>query len=112
MTKVNLIRQSLNPVKQEDLEVMMKDYQTRFDLIMSESNGDMKKVHESTDELIAAIREEYKDQMTLRINMPTSLKQWKNLITEMGGHISIGTHVESGAITLVLMDDDDSGLAY
>jgi len=113
MAKVKLVRKSLNPVHKDDLDRMMEDYKTRYDAILGNVGHDMKKVHEQVEEMILTIRKDYEDESLILTDMPTSLKKWNELIVTHGNvPITIGTDVDTGKLMLVLMDQDDSGLAY
>lgn len=109
--KVKILRQSMNPVKDDKLNAMVKDYQKSFDGILEECGADMQAVHTKVEELLQYLQKKYKDDMELEIDMPKSGKQWKALIEEHGV-ISVGTHVETGKVCFIIMDSDDSGLAF
>ena len=105
------MRQSMNPVKQEALERMLAEYQKEYDIILDNCGGDMKSVHEQVEEMIVKMAEKYKDDIEVKVDLPKSGKQWAALNKEHGV-ISVGTHVETGKVALIIMDDEDAGIAF
>ena len=109
--KINLLRQSMNPLEKDKVDEMMNDYRTKYDEILSNAGGDMQSVHLQVEEMIVQLREHYKNDMEVTVELPTSGKQWKELLSKHGT-IALGTHVDTGKLCLMVMDADDTGISY
>jgi len=109
--KVSMMRSSMNPVKQEALERMLAEYQKEYDIILGNAGGDMKAVHLQVEDMIVRLSEKYKEDIEIKVELPANGKQWAALNKEHGV-ISVGTHITTGKVALIIMDEEDSGIAF
>ena len=108
--KVKMIRQSYTPVKDSVNKEMMDEYKLNYDKLTELHGTDMQSLHSSIEELIGDLRSKYEDRLSEYIDMPKSGKQWKQLLDQYGAVI-VGSHVDTGELLLIIMDEEDRGVA-
>ena len=108
--KVKLLKQSMSPVDEGKFNAMMDEYKSSYDTIIEESRGDMKKAHEGIDKMIEVLHDKYKGDRELEVDLPKTGKAWSVLLDKYGT-IALGTNIDSGKLCLMILDNDDAGIA-
>ena len=108
--KVQIIRQSMTPIEFEIHAQMMDEYQLNYDKLTEQSAGDMQKLHESLDNMIKDLTKRYEEHLSKEVDMPKTKKAWTELLDTYGA-IIVGTHVDTGKLMLIVMDDQVQGIS-
>jgi len=109
--KVQLIRKSMNPVEAYKLTEMVDEYKKRYDILLEKYGTDMKEMHENLEPMIESLMNDYEDDLSLTVTLPTSGPQWKKLINKYDCTITLGTNIETEKLMLIIMDEDDTGIS-
>jgi hypothetical protein len=98
---VTIIKQSGNPVDEGDAKEFLKEWKDGFDKLF-DAEGDMAIVSEKATEYEQELMKKYKIERS--VELPKSMKAWKNLLDEHKSGIMVDQHVKTGHLMFVILD--------
>lgn len=96
-----IIKQSGNPINNEDAEAYQKEWKDGFDKLF-DVEGDMAIVSQKAKEYEDELATKYEAQN--KIKMPKSMKAWRLLLDKYKNGIMVDQSVETGEIIFVILD--------
>jgi len=98
---VTIIKQSGNPVDSEEAAAYHKEWKEGFDKLL-DIKGDMAIVSEKAKEYEEELIKKYKIERS--VDLPKSMKAWKNLLEKHHSGIMVDVHSKTGELMLVILD--------
>ena len=98
---VTIIKQSGNPVDEDVTKKFLDEWKEGFDNIF-DAKGDMAVVTEKAKEFEEELLKKYKIEK--QVNLPKSLKAWKELLENHKSGIMVDIHAKTGEIMFVILD--------
>ena len=98
---VMIIKQSGNPINNEDAEAYQKEWKNGFDKLF-DIKGDMAIVSEKAREYEKELADKYEAHN--KIEMPKSMKAWKLLLDKYENGIMVDQNIKTGEIMFVILD--------
>ena len=98
---VTIIKQSGNPVDEGDAKAFLEEWKEGFDKLF-EADGDMAIVTEKAQEYEEELMKKYKIERT--IELPKSMKAWKNLLEKHHSGIMVDVNAKTGELMFVILD--------
>ena len=98
---VTIIKQSGNPVDEEDAKEFLKEWKAGFDNLF-EVEGDMAIVTEKAQAYEEELMKKYKIERT--VELPKSMKAWKKLLEEHHSGIMVDQNHKTGELMFVILD--------
>ena len=98
---VTIIKQSGSPVDLKDAEKFKEEWKEGFDKLF-DAEGDMAIVSEKAQAFEKELMKKYKVERS--IELPKSLKAWKQLLEDSQGGIMVDVHSKTGELMFVILD--------
>tara|TARA_R100001132_G_C3208015_1_gene52262 strand:- start:280 stop:588 length:309 start_codon:yes stop_codon:yes gene_type:complete len=98
---VTIIKQSGNPVNNEEAEAYNKEWKEGFDKLF-DVKGDMAIVSEKAREYEEELSKKYGTKET--VELPKSMKAWKILLEKSKGPIMIDQSTDNGDLIFIILD--------
>ena len=98
---VTIIKQSGNPVDEGDAKKFLDEWKEGFDKLFS-AGGDMANVTEKADAYEEKLREKYNLEKVIQV--PKSMKAWKDLLKEHNSSIMVDVHIKTGKLLFIILD--------
>tara|TARA_Y100001956_G_scaffold26077_1_gene25872 strand:+ start:2455 stop:2766 length:312 start_codon:yes stop_codon:yes gene_type:complete len=98
---VTIIKQSGKPIDESEAEKFMEEWKTGFEKLF-ESETDMETVSKKADAYEEKLREKYNLEKVIQV--PKSMKAWKNLLKEHDSSIMVDVHVKTGKLLFIILD--------
>jgi L-lactate utilization protein LutC len=98
---VTIIKQSGSPVGTGEEEKFKTEWKEGFDKLF-EADGDMPVITEKAQALENELMEKYEIERS--IELPKSIKAWKELLEESKGSIMVDVHKDTGKLILIILD--------
>ena len=98
---VTIIKQSGNPVDEDDTKKFLDEWKEGFDNIF-DAKGDMANVTEKAKAYEEELIKKY--DMEKSVEMPKSIKAWKRLLEEHHSSIMVDVHHKTGDLMFVILD--------
>lgn len=101
--RVTIVRQSGNPVSEDQAKAYQEDFKERFDKLYDNAGGDMESLNEKLAELDAEMGGKY--ETSTELEMPKSGKAWLELLERhKNAGILVSTHKDTGKLMMVILD--------
>ena len=98
---VTIIKQSGNPVDEGDAKEFLKEWKDGFDKLF-DAAGDMAIVTEKATKYEQELMKKYKIEKS--VELPKSMKAWKNLLDEHQSGIMVDQHTKTRELMFVILD--------
>tara|TARA_R110002153_G_scaffold75413_3_gene195119 strand:+ start:3996 stop:4304 length:309 start_codon:yes stop_codon:yes gene_type:complete len=98
---VTIIKQSGNPVDESDAKKFLDEWKSGFDKLF-DAEGDMAIVTEKAQAYEEELMKKYKVEEV--VDLPKSMKAWKNLLDEHQSGIMVDQHAKTGNLMFVILD--------
>ena len=98
---VTIIKQSGNPVDEDDTKKFLDEWKEGFDNIF-DAKGDMAIVSEKAKSFEEELLKKYKVEK--QVNLPKSMKAWKQLLDNHKSGIMVDQHSKTGDLMFVILD--------
>ena len=98
---VTIIKQSGNPVDEGDAKEFLKEWKDGFDKLF-DAEGDMAIVTEKATKYEQELMKKYKIEKS--VELPKSMKAWKNLLDEHKSGIMVDQHAKTGNLMFIILD--------
>ena len=98
---VTIIKQSGNPVDEGDAKKFLDEWKDGFDKLF-DAEGDMAIVTEKATKYEQELMKKYKIEKS--VELPKSMKAWKNLLDEHKSGIMIDKHAKTGNLMFIILD--------
>ena len=107
--KIKTFRTSGNPVRPEDAKAYQEEWQKEIDVIFETLGKHGEKVSKAIDDLETKLKNKYNDLTIVELDLPTSAKAWKSLISDYGNimlttAVEENEHAKSGDLLFVIND--------
>jgi hypothetical protein len=103
MAKVQLFRQSKNPVNLEDYKAYQEDWVKYFDSVQAKYSLDMEKTHKMLEYGEKKLIKKY--NKTVLIELPKTNKKIKELCQQFGAPIMFAERQDGAGIVAIIMDE-------
>jgi hypothetical protein len=98
---VTIIKQSGKPIDESEAEKFMEEWKTGFEKLF-ESETDMETVSKKADAYEEKLREKYNLEKVIQV--PKSMKAWKDLLKEHNSSIMVDVHIKTGKLLFIILD--------
>jgi hypothetical protein len=98
---VTIIKQSGNPVDEGDAKEFLKEWKEGFDKLF-DAEGDMAIVTKKAQAYEEELMKKYKVEKS--VELPKSMKAWKQLLEQHHSGIMVDQHSKTGDIMFVILD--------
>ena len=98
---VTIIKQSGNPVDESEAKKFLDEWKEGFDKLF-DAKGDMAIVSEKAKAFEEELLKKYKIEK--QVNLPKSLKAWKELLENHKSGIMVDIHAKTGDLIFVILD--------
>jgi len=98
---VTIIKQSGNPVDESDAKKFLDEWKSGFDKLF-DAEGDMAIVTEKAQAYEEELMKKYKVEEV--VDLPKSMKAWKNLLDEHQSGIMVDQHAKTGNLMFIILD--------
>jgi len=98
---VTIIKQSGNPVDESEAKKFLDEWKEGFDKLFDEK-GDMAIVSEKAKSFEEELLKKYKVEK--QVNLPKSMKAWKQLLDNHKSGIMVDQHSKTGDLMFVILD--------
>ena len=98
---VTIIKQSGNPVDESEAKKFLDEWKEGFDKLFDEK-GDMAIVSKKAKSFEEELLKKYKVEK--QVNLPKSMKAWKQLLDNHKSGIMVDQHSKTGDLMFVILD--------
>ena len=98
---VTIIKQSGNPVDESEAKKFLDEWKEGFDKLF-DAKGDMAIVSEKAKAFEEELLKKYKVEK--QVNLPKSMKAWKELLDNHKSGIMVDPHAKTGDLMFVILD--------
>ena len=98
---VTIIKQSGSPVDEKEAEKFIEEWKEGFDKLF-EAGGDMPTVTEEAKKFEEKLRKKYDLEKVIQV--PKSMKAWKDLLEEHNSSIMVDIHAKTGKLLFIILD--------
>ena len=98
---VTIIKQSGSPVDESEAKKFLDEWKEGFDKLF-EAGGDMPTVTEEAKKFEEKLLKKYKIEG--KVDLPKSLKAWKELLDNHKSGIMVDLHAKTGDLMFIILD--------
>ena len=98
---VTIIKQSGSPVDESEAKKFLDEWREGFDKLF-ETGGDMPTVTEEAKKFEEKLLKKYKIEE--KVDLPKSLKAWKELLDNHKSGIMVDLHAKTGDLMFIILD--------
>jgi hypothetical protein len=98
---VTIIKQSGKPIDEGEAEKFMEEWKDGFDKLF-ESETDMETVSKKAEAYEEKLRKKYDLEKVIQV--PKSMKAWKDLLEEHNSSIMVDIHAKTGKLLFIILD--------
>ena len=98
---VTIIKQSGSPVNESEAKKFLDEWREGFDKLF-EAGGDMPTVTEEAKKFEEKLLKKYK--LEEKVDLPKSLKAWKELLDNHKSGIMVDLHAKTGDLMFIILD--------
>jgi hypothetical protein len=98
---VTIIKQSGSPVDESEAKKFLNEWRVGFDKLF-ETGGDMPTVTEEAKKFEEKLLKKYRIEE--QVDLPKSLKAWKELLDNHKSGIMVDLHSKTGDLMLIILD--------